>query len=69
MDIAPDYDLATPYFAAEYTLNHLGIQPASHANISWQFYQAGHMMYIDKESHAKLKRDVADFMRASVQQP
>jgi carboxypeptidase C (cathepsin A) len=63
------YDLATPYFAAEYTLNHLGIEPASRANISWQFYQAGHMMYIDKESHAKLKRDVADFMRSSVQQP
>lgn len=61
------YDLATPYFAAEYTLNHMGIHPEMHANISWQFYQAGHMMYIDRESHAKLKRDISDFMRASVQ--
>jgi carboxypeptidase C (cathepsin A) len=63
------YDLATPYFAAEYTLNHLGIHPEMHANISWAFYQAGHMMYIDKESHAKLKRDLAEWMRASVPQP
>jgi carboxypeptidase C (cathepsin A) len=60
------YDLATPYFAAEYTLNHMGIHPEMHANISWAFYEAGHMMYIDKESHSKLKRDLAEWMRASV---
>jgi carboxypeptidase C (cathepsin A) len=63
------YDLATPYFAAEYTFNHMGIHASTHANISWQYYQAGHMMYIDKESHAKLKRDVAEFIRAATQQP
>jgi carboxypeptidase C (cathepsin A) len=63
------YDLATPFFAAEYTMNHLGVHPEAHANISWAFYQAGHMMYIDKESHAKLKRDLAEWMRASVPQP
>jgi carboxypeptidase C (cathepsin A) len=61
------YDLATPFFAAEYTMNHLGVQPQSHANISWAFYQSGHMMYIDKESHAKLKRDVAEWMHSSMQ--
>ena len=63
------YDLATPYFAAEYTFNHMGIQPETHANISWQYYQAGHMMYIDREAHAKLKRDIVEFIRASTQQP
>lgn len=47
----------------------MGIQPGTHANISWQYYQAGHMMYIDKESHAKLKRDIVEFIRASTQQP
>ncbi len=60
------YDLATPFFAAEYTMNHMGIHPEMHTNISWAFYQAGHMMYIDKESHAKLKRDVAEWMHASM---
>ena len=62
------YDLATPYFAAEYTLNHLGIHPENHKNITWQYYNAGHMMYIDKESQVKLKRDITDFIFKSIPQ-
>ena len=42
------FDLATPYFAAEYTLNHMGVHPETQKNITCQFYEAGHMMYIDK---------------------
>jgi carboxypeptidase C (cathepsin A) len=60
------YDLATPYFAAEYTFNHMGIHPEVHKNITWQFYQAGHMMYIDRESHAKLKKYMAEFINSSL---
>jgi carboxypeptidase C (cathepsin A) len=60
------FDLATPYLAARYTLNHMGIYPEMHRNITWQYYEAGHMMYIERESHAKLKRDIADFIRKSV---
>jgi carboxypeptidase C (cathepsin A) len=63
------YDLATPYFAVEYTFDHMGLHPEVHKNITWQFYQAGHMMYIDRESHAKLKKDVAAFMDASMPKP
>jgi carboxypeptidase C (cathepsin A) len=62
------FDLATPYFAAEFTLNHLGVQPASQKSISWAFYEAGHMMYIDKSCHAKLKKDVLEFMRSALPQ-
>ncbi len=62
------YDLATPYFAAQYTFDHMGLHPDMHKRVSWQFYQAGHMMYIDKDSHAKLKRDIADFIRSAVPQ-
>ncbi len=63
------YDLATPYFAAEYTFNHMGIHPETHKNVTWQFYEAGHMMYIDRQSHAKLKRDITDFIAQSIPQP
>ncbi len=62
------YDLATPYFAAEYTLNHMGIQPEAQKSITWQFYEAGHMMYIDKSCHAKLKKDITDFMHSAMSQ-
>ncbi len=58
------YDLATPYFATEYTLSHLGIDPALKGNISVAYYDAGHMMYIESGSLEKLKRDVAAFIGA-----
>ncbi|HEY2951871.1 MAG TPA: peptidase S10 [Verrucomicrobiae bacterium] len=63
------YDLATPYLAAQYTFNHMGIHPEMHNNITWQFYEAGHMMYIDRQSHVKLKRDISDFISKAIPQP
>jgi len=55
------YDLATPYFAADYTVRHLGLDPALRGNVRVRHYEAGHMMYVRKESRRKLKRDVAAF--------
>lgn len=60
------YDLATPYFATEYTVNHLEIDPSRQANLSMTYYEAGHMMYIHLPSLAKLKDDLAAFIRASL---
>jgi carboxypeptidase C (cathepsin A) len=56
------YDLATPYFATQYTFNHLGLDPSLQENISMAFYEAGHMMYIHLPSLAQLKQDLADFI-------
>lgn len=56
------YDLATPYFATKYTLDHLGLDESLRANISTAEYEAGHMMYIHAASLEKLKRDVAGFL-------
>jgi carboxypeptidase C (cathepsin A) len=60
------FDLATPYYAAEYTFNHMGLNPDMHKNISWSFYPSGHMLYIDSDSHAKLKHDVTEFLTSSL---
>ena len=60
------FDLATPYYAVEYTFNHMGLSPQQHQNIRWDFYQSGHMLYIDSDSHAKLKHDVADFFQSAL---
>jgi carboxypeptidase C (cathepsin A) len=57
------YDLATPYFATEYTLAHLGLDPTLRSNIRTRYYEAGHMMYVDESCLAKLKSDVAEFMQ------
>lgn len=56
------YDLATPFFATEYTFDHLGLEPALRGNVSMSYYEAGHMMYSHPESLAKLKRELAAFI-------
>jgi carboxypeptidase C (cathepsin A) len=60
------YDLATPYFATEYTLAHLGLDPSQRGRISTGFYEAGHMMYISVAELAKLKQDVARFIQGAL---
>jgi carboxypeptidase C (cathepsin A) len=59
------YDLATPYFATQYTLSHMGIDPSLRNNVSVHYYEAGHMMYIDQRSLTQLKRDVAAFLQSA----
>jgi len=62
------YDLATPYYATQYTLAHLGLQPQEVKNISTGYYESGHMMYLQDKSLAKLHDDVAAFIAAALQQ-
>ena len=59
------YDLATPFFAADYTFDHLGLDPTLRSHISGGYYEAGHMMYVHHDSLAKLKQDLAQFIQAS----
>jgi len=60
------YDLATPYFATDYTLSHLMLEPAERARVVTRRYEAGHMMYIHEGELARLKQDVAEFIRGSL---
>jgi carboxypeptidase C (cathepsin A) len=60
------YDLATPYFATEYTLSHMGLDPAQRQRIATAEYEAGHMMYIDEGELARLKADVAAFLDSAL---
>jgi carboxypeptidase C (cathepsin A) len=59
------YDLATPFFATEQTMDHLGLAPNLRKNIKLQYYDAGHMMYVRDEDLAKLKANVAAFIDAA----
>ena len=51
------YDLATPYFAADYTFSTMGLRPEQRKNVTFTFYEAGHMMYIHKPSLVRIKKD------------
>jgi carboxypeptidase C (cathepsin A) len=63
------YDFATPYFAAEYTMEHMGLEPSLQKNISVAHYDAGHMMYIHKPSLEKLTKDTEAFYRTAMPTP
>lgn len=60
------YDLATPYFAANHTMNHLDLGAKFRANVSYATYDSGHMVYLPVDSLKKLKGDVAGFMDKSL---
>ena len=58
------FDLATPHFAADYSLDHLGIPASQRKNIEVSYYEAGHMMYAHKPSLEKLARELRRFVEA-----
>jgi carboxypeptidase C (cathepsin A) len=60
------YDLATPYWATEYTLAHLGLDPSQRERISSSYYDAGHMMYIHTGELARLKQAAAAFIQGAL---
>jgi carboxypeptidase C (cathepsin A) len=61
-----DYDLATPFLAAQYTMNHLAVTPDLHKNVSFTYYSSGHMVYLDSEAHDKMHRDYANFVNSAL---
>ncbi len=59
------YDLATPFYATEYTMNHLGLRDDVDKNVTMAYYDAGHMMYTHKPSLKALSGDLKKFIRRS----
>lgn len=55
------FDFATPYYAADYTVNQLDLPPELRRNIVQTYYPGGHMMYHVREGREQLTRDVAAF--------
>ena len=56
------YDVATPFNGIEHTVSHMSLEPAIRKNLSFEYYEAGHMMYIEKKSREKVHKDVSAFI-------
>lgn len=52
------YDFATPWLATQYTLQHMNLPPALQKNISYGFYQSGHMIYLNQPALDAYHRDL-----------
>ena len=59
------YDMATPFFAVEYTVSAMDLDPQLRKNISFDYFDAGHMMYIEKNSLKRLHDDASAFIAGS----
>ena len=55
------FDFATPFFETEYDLDHMGLDASLKKNISYGYYQSGHMIYLNVPALEKYKADMARF--------
>jgi carboxypeptidase C (cathepsin A) len=63
------YDLATPFFATEYTVNHIGLEPGLSNHIGLTYCDAGHMLYTKKGCLDGLHGAMADFYQKALPTP
>ncbi|NVI05056.1 S10 family serine carboxypeptidase-like protein [Paraburkholderia youngii] len=55
------FDLATPFYATEYALAHLGLDRSLRENVRIAYYPTGHMVYLDDAAMHAMKRDLVSF--------
>ena len=56
------FDLATPYFEGIFEMHHLPIPQSLQQNISYKYYESGHMVYLNESVVRQFKADVAQFV-------
>ncbi|MGH9744339.1 MAG: peptidase S10, partial [Candidatus Acidiferrum sp.] len=59
------YDVATPFNGIENTVAHMNLEPSVRKNISFAYYESGHMAYTDEKAHDKMHKDVDAFIESS----
>jgi carboxypeptidase C (cathepsin A) len=59
------YDLATPFYATDYQISHLGMPDDLRKNIRHTYYEGGHMMYHHLPSLEKLNKEVGNFIESA----
>ncbi|MBO0862554.1 MAG: peptidase S10 [Chloracidobacterium sp.] len=56
------FDMATPFFATEFTMTHLGLPAELQKNVKLDYYNAGHMMYLRDQDRVSLHNNIAEFI-------
>ncbi|GGE78325.1 S10 family peptidase [Sphingomonas prati] len=55
------YDMATPFFGAEYDLGHMQLDKSLRGNVTFRYYESGHMVYVKPAVMPLFKRDLDTF--------
>jgi carboxypeptidase C (cathepsin A) len=63
------YDMATPFFGAEYDLKHMGLPPELRRNLTYRYYESGHMVYVSPEVRPQFVKDMDEFIDAARRPP
>ncbi len=56
------FDMATPFFATEYTVDHMDLPASLRANVHFDFYPVGHMLYVNPKALPMLQRNIGQFI-------
>lgn len=59
------YDMATPFANAEYTFRHLGFDKTYADRTEFDYYESGHMAYLNQTSAQKLRDDIVSFINST----
>ena len=60
------FDMATPFFATEFTVDHLQLPTVLRGHIDFKYYDSGHMIYLNEQDLPKLKQNIADLIDAAI---
>ncbi len=59
------YDSATPFANAEYTFRHLGFDQTYKNRVKFDYYESGHMAYLNQASAKQLQQNIEKFINST----
>jgi carboxypeptidase C (cathepsin A) len=60
------YDLATPFTAADYTVNSMPLNKQLRSNIQEAYFEGGHMLYLNPSALMQLTDRLREFYRSAL---
>jgi carboxypeptidase C (cathepsin A) len=61
------YDLACPPVSATYSVEHMRLPPDLRKNVTYGYYESGHMIYLYEPATEKLRKDLETFIKTATQ--
>jgi carboxypeptidase C (cathepsin A) len=60
------FDMATPFFGTEFDVSHMLLDAQLQRNVSFRYYQSGHMVYLNPQALAQMHDDLAAWYHDTV---